>query len=105
VPSLAVILMLAALGCVATALWLFALPTVGSVGAPLVVAATLSAVTLLLGLAIWLIMRHGRRKPGAATEAQWLLSGAARLFSEHKVVVLLAAVVAGMASANSGRKP
>ena len=103
--GLAVVLMLAALGCLVTALWMFVLPSLGPVGAPLVVAATLSAATLVLAVAVWLIIRHGRRKQGAATEPQLLLSGATRLFNEHKGAVLLAAIVAGMAAASGGRKP
>jgi hypothetical protein len=102
--GLAAMLMLAALGCAAAALWIFILPSLGTVGAPLVVAATLSAMTLILATAAWFIIRHRRRGPSAATAPQSLLSEAARLFDEHKGLMLLAAVVAGMAAANGGRK-
>jgi hypothetical protein len=102
--GLAAVLMLVALGCVATALWIFTLPFLGPVGAPLVVAATLSIVILILATAAWLIIRHSRRGSGAGAAPQLLLSEAMRLFSEHKGAVLLAAVVAGMAAANGGRK-
>jgi hypothetical protein len=103
--GLAAALMLAALGCVATALWIFTLPSLGSIGAPLLVAAMLSTVTLILTAAAWLIMRNGRSSQGAAMAPQLLLSEATRLFNDHKGVVLLAAVVAGMAAATNGRKP
>ncbi len=103
--GLAAVLMLAALGCVATALWIFTLPSLGPVGAPLVVAATLSTVTLILATTVWLVMRHGRRGLGAAAAPQLLLSEATRLFNEHKSAVLLAAVVAGIAAAQGGRRP
>ncbi len=103
--GLAAVLMPAALGCVATALWIFTLPSLGPVGAPLVVAATLSTVVLILATAAWLIMRHSWRRRDAATAPQLLLSEATRLFNEHKGAVLLAAIVAGMAAANGGRKP
>jgi hypothetical protein len=102
--GLAAVLMLVALGCVATALWIFTLPSLGPVGAPLLVAASLSIVALILATAAWRIMRHGRRRPGAAAAPQLLLSEATRLFNEHKGAVLLAAVVAGMTAANGGRK-
>jgi hypothetical protein len=98
-------LMLAALGCVATALWIFTLPSLGPVGAPLVVAAALSTVILVLAMAAWLIMRHSRRRPNPTVVPQLLLSQASQYFNEHKGVVLLAAVVAGMVAANGGRKP
>ena len=103
--GLAALLMLAVLGCVATAIWTFALPSLGPVGAPLVVAAALLAVILILAMAAWLIMRHRRPRPSAAAAPQLLLREARHLFNEHKGAVLLAAVVAGMAAANGGRKP
>src|SRR3990170_2566403 len=64
--AFAAVLILAALGCAATALWIFTLPSLGPVGAPLVVAAALSTLTLSLATAAWLIMRHNRRKLGTA---------------------------------------
>jgi len=102
--AFAAVLILAALGSAATALWIFTLPSLGPVGAPLVVAAALSTLTLSLATAAWLIMRHSRRKLGA-TAPQLLLTEATRLFNEHKGAVLMAAVVAGMAAADRGRKP
>jgi hypothetical protein len=102
--GLGAVLMLAALGSATAALWIFALPSLGPVGAPLAVAATLSTATLVLATAAWLIVRHRRRRIAAATASQLLLSEAMRLFNEHKGAVLLAAVLAGMAAANGGRK-
>ena len=98
--GLAVVLTPAVLGCAAAGLWMFALPYVGKVGAPLVVAAGLSIVILGLAVAASLMMRHGRRKAGAVPAPQasrLLLSEAAHLINENKGAALLAAVVAGMA--------
>ena len=81
------------------------LPALGPVGAPLVVAASLSIVTLVLATAGWLIVRRSRPRPDVAAAPEFLLSEATRLFSEHKGAVLLAALVAGMAVANGSRKP
>lgn len=103
--GLAAVAMLATLGCAATALWMFTLPTHGPVGALLIVVAALSTVTLILASAAWLIVRSRRQQPRAAISPQSMLSEAMRLFNEHKVAVLLAAVVAGVAAANGGRKP
>ena len=102
--GVATISILAALGCAAAALWIFTLPLLGTIGAPLVVAATLTAMTLILATAAWFIMRYSRRGLSDATAPQSLLSEATRLFDEHKAPILLAAVVAGMAAANGGRK-
>jgi len=99
---LAVALMLACLGCAAAALWLFTLPTLGPVGAPLAVSTALAGVTLILTIAATLILRSRRRGPGIDMAS--LLSGATRLFNEHKGAVLLAAVVAGMSASNGSRK-
>lgn len=102
--GLAAVLMLAALGCAACALWIVALPSLGPVGAPLVAAAGLSLVTLILGMTGWRIVRQGRQRPAITVAPEFLLSEATRLFSEHKGAVLLAALVAGMAAASGGRK-
>jgi hypothetical protein len=103
--GLAAVLVLAALGCTATALWVLVLPTLGPVGAPLVVAACLSVMTLILAMAGWMILRRKRLGPDIAVAPEFLLSEATRLFSEHKGAVLLAALVAGVAVANGSRKP
>ena|SRR5688572_14921926 len=103
--GLVAVLMLAALGCAACALWIVALPSLGPVGAPLVVAASFLLVTLILGMTGWRIVRHGRQRPAITVAPEFLLSEATRLFSEHKGAVLLAALVAGMAAASGGRKP
>jgi hypothetical protein len=103
--GLAVLLALAAFGCVATALWIVMLPSLGPVGAPLVVATGLSIVTLILGMTGWLVLHRSRQGSTIAIAPEFLLSEAARLFREHKGAVLLAALVAGMAAANGGRKP
>jgi len=102
--SLAVVLALAAFGCAATALWVAALPALGPVGAPLVVAIGLSIATLILAVIGWQIVRHGRQRLDVAVAPEFLLSEAMRLFSEHKGAVLLAALVAGMAVATGSRK-
>ena len=103
--SLAAMLAVAAFGCAAAALWIAMLPSLGPVGAPLVVAAGLSIITLVLAMIGWQIVRHGRQSSAIAVAPELLLSEAARLFSEHKGAVLLAALVAGMAAASGGRKP
>jgi hypothetical protein len=97
-------LMLAALGSAAAALWNFSLPSLGPVGAPLAVAATLCATAVgLLAMAAWHVLRRGRRGPSAATQ-HMLLSQASRIFNEHRVAVLLAAVVAGVAAESESRR-
>ena len=103
--GLAVLLALAAFGCAATALWIVTLPSLGPVGAPLVVAAGLSIVTLILAVTGWLVLHRSRQGSTIAIAPEFLLSEAMRLFSEHKGAVLLAALVAGMAAANGSRKP
>ena len=81
------------------------MPALGPVGAPLVVAAGLSIVTLIVAMIGWQIVRQGRQRSGVAVAPEFLLSEATRFFSEHKGAVLLAALVAGMAAANGSRKP
>ena len=102
--GLGAVLALAALGCAAVALWNYALPFLGPIGAPFVVAAALLGVAMILAFACWRILRPRRPSPGGAMAPQLLLSEAGRLFGEHKGAMLLAALIAGMAAANSGRK-
>jgi len=103
--GLAAVLALAAFGCAATALWIVTLPSLGPVGAPLVVAASLSIATVILAMTGWLIVRHSRHESDVAAVPEFLLFEATRLFNEHKGAVLLAALVAGMVAANGSRKP
>ena len=103
--AFAAILALGALGCAAAALWSFALPSLGPVGAPLVVAAALLVVAAIVVATTWLATRDRRTKPAPAAGPPLLMAEATRLFNGHKGVVLLAAVVAGMVAANGGRKP
>lgn len=102
---LAAVLAMAALGCVATALWIVTLPSLGAVGAPLVVAASLSGLVVILLAAARLMARRGRGPSDASITPQLPLLEATRFFTENKSTVLLAAVLAGMAAANGSRKP
>ena len=103
--GLAATLLLAALGCTATALWLFSLPSLSPVGAALVVAAGLSILTLILGAAVWFIMHQGAPRQRNSVAGIPLQLEATRIFSEHKGALLLAAVIAGIAAANRSRRP
>jgi hypothetical protein len=103
--TLAAVMMLGALGCLAAALWIYTLPSLGPVGAPLIVAAAFLIVTLILVAVACRIRRPGRRKAAAAPAAAASLAPEiARLLKEHKGTVLLAAALAGMAAAGGRRK-
>lgn len=102
--SLAALLVLAAIGCLAAALWNFTLPSLGPVGAPLVVAGAMIVAALILALAIWLVMRAGRSRPGDKRAIEMLTAEVTRLFNENKSAVLMAAAIAGMFAASRGGK-
>ena len=103
--TLAAVMMLGALGCLAAALWIYTLPCLGPVGAPLVVAAAFLIVTLILVAVACRIRRPGRRKAAAAPGAAASLAPEiARILKDHKGTVLLAAALAGMAAAGGRRK-
>jgi hypothetical protein len=96
---------IAAIACGLAALWIYAVPRVGPVGAPLVVAGTL----LVLGLVVLVVMRYAmkpRRPPpspvGVAPEV--LLAETTRILKEHKGAVLIAAVLAGLVAGMNGKK-
>ncbi len=81
-----------ALACALTALWIYLLPHIGPVGAPLIV----SSVLLLIAAGV--LMRKPRppapRAPEIAPEA--LLREASRLLKAYKVEALIAALLAGL---------
>jgi hypothetical protein len=102
---LAAVMMLGALGCLAAALWISTLPSLGPVGAPLVVAAAFLILTLILVAVACRIRRPGRRKAATApAAASSLAPEIARILRDHKGTVLLAAALAGMFAANGRRK-
>jgi hypothetical protein len=98
------VMMLSALGCLAAALWILALPSLGPAGAPLVVAAAFLVVTLILVAVACRVRRPGRRKAAAPAGSASLAPELARILRDHKGTVLLAAALAGMAAASGRRK-
>ena len=106
---LATALAIASVGCAVAALWVFVLPEVGPVGAPLIAAAAL----LLLCLSLLAIIRSIlRRRPaplptavvtGAAIPAL-LIAEASRLMEQNKGAALLAALLAGATAGSLSRK-
>ena len=103
--ALAAVMMLGVLGCLAAALWIYTLPSLGPVGAPLVVAGAFLIVTLILVAIACRVRRPGRRKPAAAPAGSASLAPElARILRDNKGTVLLAAALAGMAAASGRRK-
>ena len=103
--SLAAVSAIAAGGCAAVALWLWAIPHVGPVGAPLVAAGGLLVFCAVLMIVARGIVHHRRRVASSMPASGLRLEELLRLFSENKGTVLLAALVAGLVAGNSGRKP
>jgi len=90
------LLALAAVGCAAAALWVWAIPQFGPAGAPLAVAVALAAGCLA---ALALTRRAARpRQPPAAPPPpiELPLAEMARLFNTHKTPFLIAALIAGL---------
>jgi hypothetical protein len=102
--SLAAVSVIAAGGCAAAALWLFAIPHVGAAGAPLVAAGGLLVFCVVLMAVARGVLRYRRRAPSSTAAPELPLGEVLRFFSENKGAVLLAALVAGLAAGNSGRK-
>jgi hypothetical protein len=90
--------------CLLAALWLYEEPILGEIGAPLVVAAVLGAVTLIAALIL-----HARNAkpppPPPGPPGLGALSGALQgLMKSNKLVVLLGAFLAGMAASEGDRR-
>ncbi|MEP6828557.1 MAG: hypothetical protein ABJA10_10840 [Aestuariivirga sp.] len=97
------LLLLAAVGCVTAAIWIFAAPYLGAAGAALIVAAYLLLAGLgVIGIAAWNLRTVvGRTAATPASPAPLILN---QLFVEQKGTLLMAALVAGMMAAESQHK-
>jgi hypothetical protein len=107
--TLATAFAVAAVGCAVTALWVFVLPEVGPVGAPLIAAAALLLLCVpLLVIARSLMRRRSTRLPATAVPdvalPVLLITQASRLLQENKGSALLAALLAGATAGGLDRK-
>jgi hypothetical protein len=102
--SLAVMLGAAAWGCLCAALWLGLTPSLGPVGAPLVVSGVCIALAGVLALVAWYLTRRRRPAANPALQAELLFAEASRLITEHKGAALLAAALIGMMAGNGRRR-
>jgi hypothetical protein len=93
--AIAALLVLAAIGCAVAALWLYLLPLLGQVGAPLAAAGALVVVALVLLLVARSVLR-GRRPDAQAASGDAVVADLARLIKEHKLETLIAALTAGL---------
>jgi hypothetical protein len=99
----------ASVGCAVAALWVFVLPAVGPVGAPLIAAGALLLLCLALVATIRGILRRrpaplsAAAVPDAAIPAL-LIAEASRLLDENKGAALLAALLAGAVAGDIRRK-
>ena len=90
---------MAAIGCALWALWVYALPMAGPVGAPLIVAAVLLAVCISAIAAARQSLRPRRRHMRAqslSSAGASLSHEASALFKDQKTALLLSAVLAGV---------
>ncbi len=102
--GLGLLLVLAAWGCLCAAIWIWLTPSLGPVGAPLVVAAICLVVGGVLGLVAWELTRRQRPRPTSDLNVDALLSDAGRLINEHKGAALLAAALLGLFAGNGRRR-
>jgi hypothetical protein len=102
--GLGLLLVLAAWGCLCAAIWIWLTPSLGPVGAPLVVAAICLVVGGVLGLVAWELTRRQRPRPASDLNVDALLSDAGRLINEHKGAALLAAALLGLFAGNGRRR-
>ena len=95
---------MAAIGCALWALWVYALPMAGPVGAPLIVAAFLLAICLAALAAARQSLRPRRRHMRAqslSSAGASLSHEASALFKDQKSALLLSALLAGVVAGSS----
>ncbi len=102
--TVAGVMALAATGCAVAALWLLLAPRIGAPGAALSAAALLLALSgLALGLRVLTAQRRAVPEPLAPATAPDLTEAAMQAFGANKMELLLAALIAGAATAESLR--
>jgi len=84
--------------CLLTSLWLYEMPLLGEVGAPLVAAAVLAAAALIAGLVL-----HAKTTPPPAPPPG-LGSALQGLMRSNKFLVLLGALMIGLAAGEGERR-
>jgi hypothetical protein len=107
--ALATVFAAASVGCAVTALWVFVLPEVGPVGAPLIAAAALLLLCLsLLAIARSVLRRRSPPLPATVvpdiTLPALLIGEASRLLEENKGAALLVALFAGATAGGLNRR-
>jgi hypothetical protein len=96
--------------CLLAALWLYELPLLGEVGAPLIVAAVLAAITVIAGLVLHFRATQPPPAPPLPPAPTGLagLNAASGLFQglmkSNKFMVLLGAVMIGLAAGEGDRR-
>ena len=94
--TIAVLCLIAALGCTLGGLLIYARPILGGAGALLAVAGVFIVIALAaLGLS-WRTKETRWRSPPVGSEGDAPLAAAARQFREHKGLALAAALLAGV---------
>jgi uncharacterized membrane protein YfcA len=92
-----------AFGCALAALWIYAVPHVGAVGAPLIVA------SVLLAIGVGLIMLSRRRpiprrpQPAMNIDYAAVATELSDMVKEHKAPTLIAAFLAGVMAGTKNR--
>jgi hypothetical protein len=94
---------ISAFGCALAALWIYAIPHVGAVGAPLVVA----AVLLVIGLGLIALSRRSPRArhplPAVSIDYAAVAAELSDMVREHKAPTLIAAFLAGVMAGTKNR--
>jgi len=94
----------AAVGCGIAALWIYLVPLIGAVGAPLVVAGVFLVLCLILLAAARSVLRSRKPVRVKIDGSEIEIGDVERLIRGHKGTALLIAVVAGLLAANQARK-
>ena len=94
--TVAALCVIASLGCALGALWTYAAPILGGVGALLAAAGVFGVIALAaLGLA-WRAGKMRSRSPALGSGGDASLAAAASLFKQHTGLALVAALLAGV---------
>ena len=94
----------AAVGCAIAAFWIYLVPLIGPVGAPLVVAGVFLVLCLILLAVARSVLRSRKPLRVKIDGAEIEIGDVERLIQGHKGTALLIAVVAGLIAGNQARR-
>lgn len=107
IALMAGLFLMAAIGMACAALWAAVAPSFGSAGASLAVAGALVLIALFLLVVAWRVQRSGRQPTPTVLspdQSEAIVKALSEFVGENQAAALMAALLAGVAAEQAGRR-